>query len=392
MKHLIISIAMLFASIIAHAQSSETIDHLIRRIDSLGVVANVAYSYYGMHTKKVSFSKTVFVQYDDNGNLVPEQGYKELEAHQIICETLKGMTDMAQESYMWEKHTQLADSVKYSFTFQDEETLLYEYYVKKSRPEEVKYTNGRGFGLMHLNYFCQLDSVIGKTEYINTNEYKQLLQPILKQKGIEAHPIYLSHDTTFSHLIDEAAVNSFARQPLRKDMMFYEGIFPIQPASETKGTIYTMRSKEQADSVLKQIVDATQDYLEKHPTYGYNLHINRTYDDNSLREVFSSFSQTIPYLSFQVNTYYAQGIYCICIFDTKGELWLPKDFLLLKSWQNGKKKYNKRMKGIDEKELLKPASVNKHTTYYQVVEPEDAEPKVSSSKKVDVDVKTKVVQ
>ena len=398
MKHLMISIAMLFASVVAHAQSSETIDHLIRRIDSLGIKADISYSNDGRHEKQIALFNSVIFERDDDGKLVPTHRDKGWEAYQLICKTLKDLTDSAEEAYLWEKHNQQTDSIKYSLTFgpNHTETWLYEYSLDKKGRDGTIGGKEIAIGTGRLNYRTLIDKDILRNGskiggMINTDEYKQLLQPILKQKGIEAHPIYLRHDTTFSHLTDEAAVNAFVRQPLRDDMMYYEGIFPIQPTSETKGIIYTMRSEEQANSVLKQIVDATQNYLEKHPTYNYYLHINRTYKNNSLREVLSSHSRTIPYLSFQVNTYYAQGIYCICIFDTKGERWLPKDFLLLKSWQNGKKKYNKRMKGINEKELVKHASVIKHTTYYEV-EPEDAESKVLSSKKVDVDVKTKVVQ
>lgn len=355
MKHLMISIAMLFASVIAHAQGNEQLEKLFRQMDSLGIKPHIVYSNDGGHEKQVTAFNMIRFEPDANGKLALAPGETGLEVHQLICETLKGLTDNAKEAYLWEKHNQQMDSVKYSLKLGSDvtETLIYNYFMdKKPRTGPLEGVT-TGFG--HLYYLAAMDSTISNTEKIDVEDYKRYLQPILKQKGIEAQSIYLSHDTAYAHQLNE------------EDMAIYEIIdAPIQPTSETKGTIYSMRSKEQAENVLNQIIEATWRYFDEHPTCQYFICPTRGYSNMFNSPVMSSSEFGETYKSFAIHLLQFKDEYKIFFLDTKGELWLPKEIFVLQSWQNGKKKYNKRIKQMTEEEAKIDAFALKVRKQYTV--------------------------
>ena len=117
---------------------------------------------------------------------------------------------------------------------------------------------------------------------------------------------------------------------------------PKQMKSETHGTVYTLHSRAQAYAVLEQIVKTTWDYLEDNSDFWFTFHPYNGYRNRKLNELFES-----KYLT-RVPDFYHIYIHCfgeeynILIVEGKGDMLIPAEWAVVKSWKNGKVTYDKR--------------------------------------------------
>ena len=188
----------------------------------------------------------------------------------------------------------------------------------------------------------------------NKEAYTALLQPILKQKGITSRQFYVYRDSTLS--FNELKEND--------DFVFLENtLTPLQPKSEMRGTVYTMHSKAQAETVLSQLIQTTWAFLEDNP--GINFHFNpHTY--YGLRTMYELFENLDYHRALGFYHIYLHSIddqeFNIVIVEGTGDMIMPMEWLILKSWKNGKVVYDKkRMKNMTPKQARNNTSGHRFT-------------------------------
>ena len=197
----------------------------------------------------------------------------------------------------------------------------------------------------------------------NKAAYTALLQPILKQKGITSRQFYVYSDTTYS--FKEVKMND------NDDFVIYEKTLePIQPKSETRGTVYTMQSKELADSVLNQLKQTTWAFLEDNPGIDFQFNPRTNYAPRTMKEIFQSLDLHRLMGFYHI---YLHSIddkeFNIVVLEGTGDLAVPMEWLIVKSWKNGKVVYdNKRMKNMTPKQARSNTS-NHRTKLTRQYEP-----------------------
>ena len=118
-----------------------------------------------------------------------------------------------------------------------------------------------------------------------------------------------------------------------------------------------MHSRTQATAVLDQIKNATLAFLEDNTGFWFSFYPTITFTNGthwklSFSELFES-----QYLS-RVPDFYHIYIHCaseqefnIIIVEGQGDMMIPAEWAVLKSWKNGKVTYDKRaMKALTPKQ------------------------------------------
>ncbi|MBR1521656.1 MAG: hypothetical protein IJ635_10525 [Bacteroidaceae bacterium] len=377
MKRFILALATLLLCLTSQAQSNPKIDSLVSQLRALGDNPEILYIYDGWHEKHVSTgvmlsgerkpstptgdakTDSLNAQVD---SIMLDRARQENKVFQTLKEACKSLAEDATESYMWEYHRGGVDSIYYSIAmgnhgdgrdslvvstgerdvyYLNAPEVAYFHYTPYSHNDTESQWAPRGYGW--FNYVYTPDSTRGENEYLNIQAYTQSLLGILKQKGVESYPIYLSHDSTYT-MGDDSNTMPFSVET--KD--------PVQPKSETRGTVYTIRSKELAEAVLSQIVRATWQYLDEHPHTTYHFRPESTFRHGALTSLFSSSKDTQVYEEFRVFIHrWMEDEYSILVLNTQGDLWIPCEWPILQSWKNGKMTFNKKQKRLSPEETPK---------------------------------------
>ena len=372
------------------------IDSLVSEVVALGGNVQVSYDFHGRLHKTVSIT----CQLMNDFHPTPPTGnpQKDAQSHMLdsirkercnlsnriynaIRSTCKALTDDATESYTWEYHRNGVDSVRYTIalgeyqsgntlkTWQRDREVLYD-----GAPEIITFrydpVPGRSQGenagnpwmskgIAFFNYEYTPDSVSKDyKDYVpfNKTAYTALLQPILKQKGIATRQFYVYCDTTYA----------FKKVKWNDDDDFVihdKTLIPLQPKSETRGTVYTMHSRELADSVLSQLIQTTWAFLEDNPDICFRFMPHTTYGLRTMNKLFEN-------LDFRrVMGFYHIYLHCIedqefniVVVEGTGDMIVPMEWLILKSWKNGKVVYDKkRMKNMTPKQARNYTSGHRFT-------------------------------
>ena len=394
MKKILLALTALLTSLGIQAQGNPKIDSLVSRLKAQGAHPDICYSYDGKRKKTISANVHLFNDVipaaqtsDERRNTINAQADSFLQARnrqdKMVFQTLKDaykpFVGDAAECYLWEYHRNGVDSIRYSMALGAYATgsdSLYSSTYKRdvyyyNAPEMLTfYYNSnpnvrpndswdiKGFGW--FNYVYSADSVQGKRTYIDKEDYIRHIERILKQKGVERYPLHLSHDSTCTIGTQNEEM-----------ILSAESKSPRQPKSETKGTIYTIRSAALADSILHQLVAATWQYLDAHPTVCYgDFRAESRFQNRTLTTLFCSEQLTRQYEEIRVLIHCLTDTeYNILVLHTTGDLWLPKEWAILKSWENGKATYNKRGKEISlEKARLHATGSRKVSRHYTVTD------------------------
>ena len=348
------------------------------KVDSLAIYAynqcslpEVTYSYDGKYHKTVNIHCTLTndfqptpttgdakkdLQNQKLDSIRQDMINRERQVYEAIRNTCKALTDNALESYVWEYHRGGVDSVRYAIaigeyqngdalkTYQNERDVYY-----NCAPELVSFNynsypynnrsqwSPKGFGSFRYEYTP--DSVYKPNKDIvpfDKEAYSHLMMPILKQEGITSRQFYVYHDSTFTIVRKSRNEDDFV---LRE-----QTVEPKQMKSETRGTIYTMQSRTQATAVMEQITRATLNYLEDNTGFWFSFRPNTPFIDGNrkLSEFFGS-----RYLS-RVPDFYHIYTHCfgeefnIIIVEGQGDMMIPAEWAVLKSWKNGKVVYDKK--------------------------------------------------
>lgn len=302
--------------------------------------------------------------------------------YNVLRSTCLSLTDGALESYVWESHRGGVDSVRYAIaigTYQNGDSLM-----TYQRQREVFYYNApellsfqydsypyndgrqvrpRGYGSFRYEYTP--DSVFRPKKDIkpfNKESYKRKLLPLLNQKGITSRQFYVYHDSTYT--IDNTVDNS------KKDFAYR--VITVEPKilkSETLGTVYTLHSREQAYSLLAQIQAVTWDFLEENPYMRFTFNQFHEFRDRRLSEFFENLDyKRIPEF-YRVYLHCYGEEYNIVIVEGTGNMMIPMEWAIIKSWKNGKVTYDKQAA-----KAMTPLEARSRTSEFTMTETRSFEP------------------
>jgi len=370
-------------------QGNPKIDSLVNEVAVLGGGGNVSYYYDGKLHKTVKISCSLMndfqptpptgnpqrdVQNQKMDSIRKERCEQGNRIYNAIRNTCKSLTDDAKESYIWEYHRNGVDSVRYTIAlgeYQSGDTM-----TTWQRDREVQYYGApeiitfrydplagndgnpwvsKGFGYFRYEYTP--DSVWRHMKDLvpfNKEAYTALLQPILKQKGITSRQFYVYRDSTLS----------FKDVKENDDFVFLENtLTPLQPKNEMKGTVYTMHSKAQADSVLIQMIQTTWTFLEDNPGINFHFSPYTYYGLRTLNELFENldYKRIMGFYHIYLHSIDDKE-FNIVFLEGTGDMMVPMEWLILKSWKNGKVVYDKkRMKDMTPKQARDNTSARRFT-------------------------------
>ena len=210
----------------------------------------------------------------------------------------------------------------------------------------------KGYG--SFDYELTPDSVWNKThELLDRKDFAKLIKPILSQKGIERRSFYISHDTkcqvkpTYQYGENNMCI---WRETTPMDIFvdLPDSVPPAgQPYSETQGTVYTMHSREQMQSVLRQLTDAIWGYLARHPHTFYEFYpdpfVPNQFPIGAYKTYFVMKQNTHLHEDISLFIHNCRDDYNLLVLDTKGDMWLPVEWPAMKSWKNGQVVYDKKV-------------------------------------------------
>ena len=328
-------------------QGNPKIDSLVSEVAALGGGGNVSYYYDGRLHKTVKTSCTLMndfqptpptgniqrnVQNQKMDSIRKERCEQENRIYNAIRNTCKALIDEAMESYIWEYHRNGVDSIRYTIalgeyhngdtpkTWQRQRDVQYygapEIITFRYDPNPVNDGNpgiAKGFGYFRYEYTP--DSVGKQMKDLvpfNKEAYTALLQPILKQKGITSRQFYVYRDSTLS---------------------FNE-------------------LKENDDFVL-----------EDNPGINFHFNPHTYYGLRTMYELFENldYRRALGFYHIYLHSIDDQE-FNIVIVEGTGDMIVPMEWLILKSWKNGKVVYDKkRMKNMTPKQARNNTSGHRFT-------------------------------
>ena len=350
-------------------QGNPKIDSLVKDLSALRGSIDVIYYFDGKYHKAVSFLCTLRndvqptpptgdpkTDAQNRMNYELLQRNKELDSlvYEAVRNTCKALTDEAKESYCWEYHHNGVDSVRYAIAigeYQNGDKLM-----TYQRQRQVEYYNApellsffyntdphndgnpwrqKGWGNFRYEYAPDSE-VIPMKDIVpfDKDSYTQAILPILKQDGITSRQFYVYHDSTYTIVRKGWTEDDFVmREQIEK---------PKQTKSETRGTVYTLHSRAQAYEVLEQIVKATWNYLDENPGFWFDFRPNNGFRDRQLNELFDGkdLSSIPEFFHIYLHNYGEE--YNIMIVEGKGNMMIPTEWAVVKSWKNGKVTYDKK--------------------------------------------------
>lgn len=381
--------------------SNPKIESLVSEVKALGGNPKVYYNYDGklhktvminfpMTNESLSMPTTGDPKRDAMNqkldSIRKSQFVRDTKMYDAVRNTCKALTDDAKESYTWEYHRNGADSVRYAIAigeYQDGEAMaIYRnqrdvYYY--NAPELISFNynsfpsiNGGQMtvkGFADFRYEYTPDSVFKDKKDIlplDKEAYNRLIQPILKQEGITSRQFYVYHDSTY--ILEKPASKSDYDK--NEFVMRECSTEPKQPKSETRGTVYTLHSRAQADAVLAEIKKVTSAFIDSNPGFWFTFHPYNDYGKMQLSEFFES-----VYLSRVPDTYRiylhsaGEQEFNIIVVESQGDMMIPTEWAVMKSWNNGKVTYDKKAL-----KNLTPEQAREKTSAHRIISTRQFEP------------------
>jgi hypothetical protein len=377
-------------------QGNPKVDNLVNEVTALSGNPDVSYYFDGKSHKTVGIFCNLMNDFQptpptgdskkDAQNHVMDsirqdrinQGRKVYEA---IRNTCKALTDKATESYSWEYHRDGVDSVRYTIAigeYQNGDTMtiyhnqrdvqyynapeLLSFYYNAFAHNDGNPWGAKGYGYFRYEYTP--DSVFMPKKDIvpfDKDAYMKEILPILNQKGITSRQFYVYNDSTFTIVRKDRKEDDFVLREQTNE--------PMQTKSETRGTVYTLHSKAQAYAVLEQIVKATWDYLEGNSGFWYSFHPYNDYGNWKLNELFESKYLTRIPSFFHIYLHSFGEEFNIMIVEGQGDMMIPAEWAVVKSWKNGKVTYDKKAL-----KTLTPQQAREKTSGFTLVTTRQFEP------------------
>lgn len=268
----------------------------------------------------------------------------------------------ASESYLYEYHKDGTDTIKYSLAFRRDDGALRTYRYNNSvyfnNAGEVAlfdYTRSNdsdGWGATDWGYYSHLYTIGNDISWDDMQPFdhaafEALIAPALKAakklKGAKAYPVYWRHDEGFN---DDVGPNgNLVGKTVRQS-----DYGPNSHYGLTTGTLYfiPIQREAEAKALYRQIDSLAHSYVDSHPEQYYTYTFSSDFRYGNLRDMVLG-------QDFKDDSNYSlkaladdTGFYILSI-NTKGELWIPRDWPRLKSYVNGEMVYLKGMKPKEKK-------------------------------------------
>ena len=267
----------------------------------------------------------------------------------------------ASESYLYEYHKDGTDTIKYSLAFRRDDGALRTYRYNNSvyfnNAGEVAlfdYTRSNdsdGWGATDWGYYSHLYTIPNDTwddmQPFDHAAFEALIAPKLKDakklKGAKAYPVYWRHDEGFN---DDVGPNgNLVGKTVRQSDYGHNKHYGL-----TTGTLYfiPIQREAEAKALYRQIDSLAHSYVDSHPEQYYTYTFSSDFRYGNLRDMVLG-------QDFKDDSNYSlkaladdTGFYILSI-NTKGELWIPRDWPRLKSYVNGEMVYLKGMKPKEKK-------------------------------------------
>lgn len=263
----------------------------------------------------------------------------------------------ASESYLYEYHKDGTDTIKYSLAFRRDDGALRTYRYNNSvyfnNAGEVAlfdYTRSNdsdGWGATDWGYYSHLYTIGNDISWDDMQPFDHvafevLIAPALKAakklKGAKAYPVYWRHDEGFND--DVGPKGNLVGKTVRQS-----DYGPNSHYGLTTGTLYfiPIQHEAEAKALYRQIDSLAHSYVDSHPEQYYTYTFSSDFRYGNLRDMVrgQDFKDDASYdlKALADDT----GFYILSI-NTKGELWIPRDWPRLKRYVNGKMEYLKGMK------------------------------------------------
>lgn len=342
MKKIIITFAILLVSFCGYAQMNPVIDSLVRK-SFMMKLGTSDFDKKGIHIQRggVTYHRAEFRDSINYRNV--EEREQELKAMKDACREL---SKEAKESYLWESHEDGKDTLMYLLTLNNDscrETLKLVYTDKNVK--FITFDEGVTRELQPKGWYTfEYHIENGDTRdnhFVNVAEMNRRIAPLLQDDSIEKHEIHIRHDGSYP---TSSKGMEYISTGLDIKHLWYD--------SETKGTLYTIPSKEMGDQLFLQLGEVITQYYKENPHvihYGQSI-IPQTYDVWEMNLVYSRILDTTegkatPY-EYRIRFYppgnKRDGICRVLVEETIGDLWLPEGWQNMKSWVNGKAVYYKK--------------------------------------------------
>ena len=262
----------------------------------------------------------------------------------------------ASENYMYEYHKNGVDTISYSLAFLGENDTLQSSRINNlvifgRSHEAALFDYHKGYnewfggteetGNYNHSYSIPSGITWNDMQPFDTVAFNSHIQPVLKQlkklKGAKTYPVYWRHDEGFKKKDDFVSITT--RQSEYSDNK-HTGL--------TTGIHYFIPSqyKAEAEAIYQQLDSLAYDYVNSHPEQLYSYNYTRRFPYLNLKDIVTGYNfkdDKEYYLSCMCDK---DGNYHILTLNTKGELWIPRDWQKLKSYINGKRVY---LKGMEPK-------------------------------------------
>lgn len=273
--------------------------------------------------------------------------------------TFASLGKKASVNYMYEYHKNGVDTISYSLAFLSENDTLqssrFNNLVIFGTAREAAlfdYHNGyseffggtEGIGNYNHSYSIPIGISLNDMQRFDTVAFSSHIQPVLKKlkkmKGVKAYPVYWRHDEGF--MKNDDFVFWTKRQGEYSDNK-HTGL--------TTGVHYFIPSqlKDEAKALYRQLDSLAYDYVNSHPRQPYTYNYLQGFPYLNLKNIVQGHSfkdDREYYLSCMCDE---DGNYHILTLNNKGELWVPRDWPILKSYINGEKVYLKGMNPANNK-------------------------------------------
>lgn len=263
----------------------------------------------------------------------------------------------ASESYMYEYHKNGSDTLKYALAFdQDNKThfsslnqtvgSIYGGCVANFRYGKrfnERYQGVEEFGT--YNRAVSIPNSVYDLQPFDMNAFEALIQPSLKQlmklKGAKNYPVYWRHDEGFNDDIGTGDLVSKTIHESDNGDNKHTGL--------TTGTHYFIPSKyeAEAEALCRHLDSLAHDYVDRHPEQLYRYYFTSHFSNGKLMDIVHGPEYFQTPISYNLSCMRDGDGFHILSITTEGELWIPREWQKLKSWNNGEKTYFKGMKPKD---------------------------------------------
>lgn len=268
----------------------------------------------------------------------------------------------ASESYLYEYHKDGTDTIKYSLAFRRDDGALRTYRYNNSvyfnNAGEVAlfdYTrrdDSDGWGATDWGYYSHLYTIGNDISWDDMQPFdhaafEALIAPALKAakklKGAKAYPVYWRHDEGFND--DVGPKGNLVGKTVRQSDYGHNKHYGL-----TTGTLYfiPIQHEAEAKALYRQIDSLAHNFVDSHPEQYYTYTFSSDFRYGNLRDMVRG--QDIKGdASYELKALADETGFYILSINTKGELWIPRDWPRLKSYVNGERVYLKGMKPKEKK-------------------------------------------